>query len=763
MTRLTRFTAVCLILLLVVPLFGESAGSFYKKGKQAEARQDYEAAYTYFKQAYDLKPEDLAYRAAYTRTRFLAGAAHVHQGQLLRDQGKLQEAMAEFQKAASIDPASPIAQQEVRRTQEMIERGQSGQPPAPPPVSQLGQRIEQARGLVELTPVSDQPITLRLTEDTKVVYETIGKLAGINVLFDPDYTSRRIHIELNGISLIEALELVAMESKTFWRPVTSNTIFVAADTPAKRKELEQNIIKTFYLSNLSQPTELQDVVNTLRTILEVSRITQMPSQGAIIVRGTPDQVALAEKLIGDLDKARSEVIVEVAVMQVQREKIRDLGINPPTSATVALNGNVNTTTNGNNNNNNNNGGQANTGSNTINLNRIGNLSAKDFNVTIGPATVNALFSDSNTKLIQNPQIRALDGQKASLKIGDRVPVATGSFGAGIGGVGLNSLVNTQFQYIDVGVNIDITPKVHQNREITLKLAMDISQVTGQTNIGGISQPTIGQRKIEHEIRLREGEVNLLGGLFEERDVKSLSGWPWVSQVPILRYLFSSEHTDRTRNELVFVLIPHIVRSPELTPMNMRPIDVGTGNVIDLRMGGKPKPAAAPAAPPAPAGQPQQPAQQPPAPQQQPAQQEPASPAAALQLELATPNPAVGSTFSVNLNMVNGQNVYSVPVQMAFDPSKLQLVNVSNGNFLSQGGQAVALAHRDGDGSGTLQVTAERPPNSGGVSGSGTVFTLTFLAKAPGNANLTITRAGVKDAGMNNIQVTVGQAAISIKP
>ena len=182
---------------------------------------------------------------------------------------------------------------------------------------------------------------LRSRKTRKVIYETVGKLAGINVLFDPDYTSRRIKIELNNVSLEEALEIIALESKTFWRPVTPNTIFVASDNPAKRKDLEQSVIKTFYLANLSQPTELQDVVNAMRQILEISRIQPLPSQGAIVVRGTPDQIALAQKLIGDLDKAKSEVIVDVAVMQINRDKTRNLGINPPTSATVALQNNLN--------------------------------------------------------------------------------------------------------------------------------------------------------------------------------------------------------------------------------------------------------------------------------------------------------------------------------------------------------------------------------------------------------------------------------------
>src|SRR6185369_8086040 len=199
-----------------------------------------------------------------------------------------------------------------------------------------------------------------------------------------------------------------------------------------------------------------------------------------------------------------------------------------------------------------------------------------------PATATALLSDSTTKIIQNPQIRALDGQKASLKIGDRVPVATGSFQPGIGGVGINPLVNTQFQYLDVGVNIDITPRVHATRDVTLKIALDISAVTSRVNIGGIDQPVIGQRKIEHEIRLRDGEVNLLGGILEDQQTKALSGIPGLAQVPILKYLFSQTNTEHRENEIVFVLVPHIIRGQELTRANQDMLDVGTANALELR-------------------------------------------------------------------------------------------------------------------------------------------------------------------------------------
>ena len=595
-THLIRPAAIVLLVVAVALPIGaaDSAKSLYNKGKDAEARQNYEAAYDFYRQAYDQKPKDLAYRASYERTRFLAAASHVHRGQLLRDAGKLQEALAEFQRAAEIDSSSFIAQQELRRTQKMIDAGNAPPPPgavAAPPTG-LQKRVQEAQGPVDLAAISNVPITLKLTEDTKVIYETVGKLAGINVLFDPDYTSRRVKIELNGVTLQEALEIIALESKTFWRPVTPNTIFVASDNPAKRKEIEQSVIKTFYLANLSQPTELQDVVNALRQILEISRIQPLPSQGALVVRGTPDQIALAEKLVGDLDKARPEVIVEVAIMQVSRDKTRNLGISPPTSATVALQNNINNTTGTTTTTTTTTTSSTTSGTaNTINLNRLGNLNATDFTVTIPAATATALFGDSSTKLIQNPQIRAVDGQKASLKIGDRVPVATGSFQPGIGGVGINPLVNTQFQYLDVGVNIDITPKVHAAREVTLKVSMDISSVTGQSNIGGISQPVIGQRKIEHEIRLKEGEVNILGGILEDQDIRSLNGIPGLAQIPILKYLFAQSNVEHKENEIVFALIPHIIRARDVTDLNEKALEVGTAAAIELRRAAQQPPAA----------------------------------------------------------------------------------------------------------------------------------------------------------------------------
>jgi len=768
MRRLMRPALLFLLVALAaLPALADKAKDLFAKGQDAEARQNYEAAFDFFKQAYDLKPKDLRYRASFERTRFEAGAAIVHQGQKLREDGKLDEAVAAFQKALQIDPASFIAKQELTRTLKMINDQKNPPPQAAGPPSGLERKIQEAAGPVELAPISVVPITVKLTDKSDMVYRTIGQLAGINVLFDPDYTARQIKVELNGVTLEEALEITALESKTFWRPVTPNTIFVAQDNPAKRKELEQSVLKTFYLSNLSQPTELQDVVNAIRAVLDVQRVQQLLSQNALVVRGTPDQIALAEKLVEDLDKPRPEVIIDIAVMQVSKDRSRTLGLNPPTSATVTLQSNVNSTTStSSTSSTTSTTGTSGTTTNGINLNTFANLNATNFQVVIPSANLSVVMGASDTKLIQNPQIRALDNQKATLKIGDRVPVATGSFQPGIGGVGINPLVNTQFQYLDVGVNIDVTPHVHSNGEVTLKISMDVSAVTGQQNIGGISQPIIGQRKIEHEIRLRDGEANLLGGIMEDQQTKQLSGIPGLAQIPILKYLFGQTTQDHSENEIVFAIVPHIIRSTDVNEINQRAIDIGTSTTIELHHNPRqPAPAIMPVAAnqgaAQPAGQPSiQPANQPPTsqPGTQPAPS--ASPAAFL-FDPPTVQATKGGTFAVNLLISGAQNVYSVPVQLNYNPKMLSLVNVSNGGFLSQDGQAVALVHREDDSVGQLQITATRPPGAGGVSGQGSVVTITFQAKDSGQTPLTITRGGARDPGLQAITVNGAQASVTV--
>ena len=777
-----RSALLFFILLALLPASADdSAKTLYKKGQQAEVRQDYLQAYDYYKQAWEKKPADLRYRSSFERLRFQAAESHVRHGQQLRQNGDLQKALDEFQTALQIDPSSFIATQEIAKTKDIIAGSAAGTNTVPKDQSKadiLHQRIEEAQGPVTLAPINDQAITLRISGDSKTIYQTIGKLAGINVLFDPDYVSRQLPVlELNGITLQDALSLVAIQSNTFWRPVTQNTIFVAPNTQTKRRDLDQSVVKTFYLTNAGSQTEFQDIANTLRTILDIKRVQPIAAENALIVRGTPDQIALAEKIVSDLDKSRAEVVVDVAILQVSREKIRDLGLTPPTAngaigIQLTTPGQTTTTTSGTTNTT----GTTSTNTNGLTLNTFRNLNATNFSVSVPQAQLNALLSDSSTKLLQNPEIRASDGQKASLKIGSRIPIATGSFQPGIGGVGINPLVNTQFQYLDVGVNIDIQPTVHLNGDVTLKVTMDISSETGTTDIGGISQPVISQRKIDHQIRLREGEVNMLGGILEDQDNRTLTGVPGLGQIPILRYLFSHENVDRRQNEVVFVLIPHLVREQDVSDLNLRPIDVGTENEVELRLAHKqpgptdvshgaaadinhqtPQPPTANGATPGPESPtPAQPGATPPAPAN----------AAAGQATLRFDPPSItainGGTFTVNINLAGATDVTAVPVQITYDPKALAVVKIDNGDLLTRDQQPVALVHRDDTNTGTLVASAARPPGAAGVSGTGSVFTITFVAKQKGNTVLSITRPGARNSQQQPISVLGSQMTVNVQ-
>lgn len=567
MKRLQIFWVVAVVLSVSLPGLADQASSEFKRGVEAENHNKYDEAFQAYAQAHALKPKDPKYFTAYTRLRFYAALEHIKLGQELRNGGKMQEAIVEFQRAADMDHTNFVAKEEVRRTEDMIRKLSRKEAVAGP--SELDKLAGEVAGPVELTPISNTLINLRLSETSTMVYKTIAKLAGINVLFDQDYKPQKITIELNDVTLREALNVVALQTKTFWQPTSSNTILVAADTPTKRKEMQSTVMKTFYLKNVSAANELQEAANTLKGILDLTRMQLIPNQNAIILRGTPDQMVLAQKLLTDIDKPKPEVVIDIAVLQVSRNRIHTMGINPPTSANIVM---VPGT-----------GGTSGGGSGgAFTLNSLGNLTANNFQVSIPGASMSLLMSDSDTKLIQNPEIRALDNEKATLKIGDRVPVATGSFGAAGGLGGVSALVNTQFQYLDVGVNIDIVPHIHSENEVTLKMTLEVSSVSGTQNIGGISQPVIGQRRIEHETRLQDGEVNLVGGILEDTETHSLSGYPWLTRIPILKYLFGQEDKERQENEIIFAITPHIVRAQSVTDDNLRLVDLGPGSGVTLR-------------------------------------------------------------------------------------------------------------------------------------------------------------------------------------
>ncbi|HYL94114.1 MAG TPA: cohesin domain-containing protein, partial [Alphaproteobacteria bacterium] len=488
-------------------------------------------------------------------------------------------------------------------------------------------------------------------------------------------------------------------------------------------------------------------------------------QNAIIMRGSPDQLALAQKMIDDIDKAKPEVIVDVVVAQVRRDKVRNIGITPPLNASVSLGPSTVAAPAS--------GSTSSTPGSTFSIKDLEHLKEQNFSFTVDPAKAILSFSDDNGKILQSPRIRAADNEKASLKIQDRLPIATGSFGlptgiAGATGVG----VNTSFSYLDVGITVEITPHVHNNNEVTLKTHLEVSNKTNDVTIGGVQQPQVSTRGIDDQFRLKDGEASLLGGILETSEVVGSSGTPFLGSIPILKYFFSSEKKEKIDNELVILFIPHIVRGQELSDLNRKAIDIGPSTGVSLRMLGKgpsngngntsaaakpPTNSPATAAPAVPS-QPSPPASTP-----APVTGLPADGPLSLRLDPGSLSPAVGSTFALNVMLTNGQDISSVPVEIAYDTQLLQFMDVTNGGFLSKDGQSVVVVHRVDTEKGIVRVVAQRPQGSPGISGEGNVLSLMFIAKARGQATVSIAKPGALNSQNQQVQAQTSgpQAAIRV--
>ncbi len=738
--------------------------SDFNQGRKAETLQDYDAALGYYQKALKADPYNANYKIKLNQTRFEAGQAHIKQGVELRKKGDLQGAAGEFQRAQAIDSSSPVAEQELRKTVEMIAEKNRQADAAAEPAADADQP-PLAILPPEIKPLSRAPINVKMSNDSKIVFDTVGKLAGLTVIYDPDFPARRIAVELTNVTLEQAMDIVSMQSKSVWKPVTENIIFVFPDQPQKRRDYEEQVIKTFYLSNTVQPQDLTEIVTGLRQLLDLKRIQQLNSQNAIIVRDTPDKLLLAGKMINDIDKAKPEVVVQVEVLQARTDRLRDLGVLPGQQATVAFTPNGTTTTTG-----------STTTSNALSLEKLKHLSTKDYSVTLPGATANAVLTDTYTKIIQNPEIRSVDGQPAKLRVGDRVPVATGSFQAGVGvgstgGAGfVNPLVNTQFTYLDVGVNVDITPRVHPNHEVSLKIKVEVSSVTGTSTIGGIQQPIISQRTLDHEIRLKEGEVNVLGGLFERTDTKTLNGWPGLAKIPFLRYLFSDEKTDHQENEVLIVLIPRIVRMPEWTKANLRSMYSGSETNVQVKRESdiRAPSAAPPTPPPAPAQQPlmnQNPATTAPnvsgaVPTNSAA---PQTTAAKIRFEPQSLSLKAGQTATIGVVVENVNDLFSIPLLLQYNPAVISVEEVQHGGFLSGGTQEIAIVQRVDKEHGQAIISATRQPNTPGVNGSGTLIGIVIKALAPGSSNLSIVQVNAKDSQQKLIPLVTSEATLQVQP
>jgi general secretion pathway protein D len=733
----------------------------FNHGRKAQDLLDYDAAFEYYQKALKTDPGNAEYKIKFDQARFGAGEAHTKNGLKLREKDDLENAASEFRKAAFMDPSSVAAEQELRKTIEMIDdRERTTNAASEPPPD--NDEAEIASTPPQLKPLSRAPINLKMTNDAKVVFDTIGKLAGLTVIYDPDFPARRIAVELNDVTLEQALDIVCIESKAFSTPISENILLVIPDQAQKRRDYEEQFMRTFYLSNTAQAQDLTEIVTGLRQLLDLKRIQQLNAQNAIVIRATPDQLALAEKFIKDIDKAKPEVIIQVEVLEARTDRMRDLGILPGQSAGIAIN--PNSTTNNNNNGTNNSNNSA---AGTVTLSQLTHLNQNDLTLTLPSATANFLLTDSTTRVIQNPEVRSLDGQPAKLNIGDRVPVATGSFQAGVGvgstaGAGfVNPLVNTQFQYIDVGVNVEVTPRVHPNRDVSLKLQVEVSSVSNNVTIGGIQQPVISQRKIAHEIRLKEGESSMLAGLITKSDMKTLNGWPGLAHIPILKHLFSDDNRSSDDDEILMILTPHIVRMPEWTKSNLKASYAGSETNVQIKRASQMR---APQQQPPAASQPTN--VQVPAPQtnaQAPLNSDQSGKPAQVRFEPRNLSLKTGQTMTVGVVVDNVSDLFSIPFLLQYNPAVISVEEVRHGGFLQAGDQEIAIVQRVDNEHGQAIISATRQPNTAGASGTGTIMGIVIKGLAPGTGTLSIVQVSAKDSQQRPIQLVTSEATVRVEP
>jgi general secretion pathway protein D len=785
-----------MLFLFALALQGKGkADKLFQEGQTAEQKQDWDAALEYYLQALDLKPGDAQFMIAMRRARLQAGLKHVAAAQKLRSEGKLEEALVEFEKALISDPASAITIQEIKRTQQMIEQ-QRKQPAANPQDAGMtpaqrarrdsDDKIASIQDEPELRPVLRTIGPLKMNnQPPKVLFETVGKLAGVNVLFDSQYTppSRNFNVELGATSPEQAFDYLSVLTHTFWKPVAANAVFVTEDNPTKHRDYDDQVVKTFYITNATSVQEFQEIATAIRTVADIRRVFTYNAQKALIVRGTVDQMALAEKLVHDLDKPKSEVVIDVVVMQANSSRTRDLAAtivnaggtagltvpfvftprNPQLFGTTGVGGSSGasgasgatggfpTGSTG--------GGGVTASNQFVSLAQLSHISTNDFSTSLPGALLNLMMSDNRNKILNSPTLRVSDGMTAELKVGQRIPYATGSFQPGVGTVGVSPLVSTQFNYIDTGVNLKIVPQVHSNSEVTLHVEVDISSVAQYVNLSGLPQPVIGQNKNTADLRMREGEVNILGGLSQLQDSKSVNGIPGLVDMPVLgSVFFGSNHTDKEKGELMIAIIPHIIRTPDYSPENLRGIYTGTEQ--NLHVTYTPRAEATP--PPMQAEPPKPNATTPAAPAA--AAPTPSVPAGQATIGFAMPSlqTAVSYPLVVTVTVDGASDLFSAaPIKIKFDPTKLRLNDASAGSIFTRDGVTASLVKDIRNDVGEATLTIARPVGSPGIGGAGPVAVLNFVAVGKGQATVSVVDSTLKNSTGQPIPSTAGSMTVTI--
>lgn len=559
-------SAVVMALLFVAAC--STTSQIAREGEEASKHQNWDGAVYYYLEALANDPGNPRYRMELLRVRQKAAQEHFKRGEALKDMGQYLAAKKELEMAVQLDPTHEFAAQELRKVRHDLEILSS-----PNGAQSLEEMKKQAaRAKVKpplLNPKSTEPITLSFPKPkpVKEIHKALAKAYGYNVLFDPKLKDDKLSVELKDVTAKRALEIVMQAAGEFYKVLDEHTIIVADDTPQNRRDYEDLVIKTFFLSN----ADVKDVDKMLRSLVEARRIASNEQLNAITIRDTADKVAIAEKLINTIDKAKAEVMVDVELLEVDSTKLQDLGMR---LSTYRFGLKLNAEAVG--------GAEG-----KVPLDKIKDITRGDWSINVPDVMINLVKSSTDATALAQPQMRITEGEKGQLHIGTREPIPTTTFNSA-NTIGGNIVPITSYQYQDVGIKIEVEPRVHHNREITLKVKVEVSNIAGYNSD---NQPIIGTRTINTVIRLQDGETNMLVGLYKEDNSSTKTKFPLLSDIPLLGRLFTNDNTSHKTTDLVLTLTPHILRFPDIKEADLEPVWVGTekrmsfsGNTPRIRSG-----------------------------------------------------------------------------------------------------------------------------------------------------------------------------------
>jgi general secretion pathway protein D len=557
-----RRSPIAALLALCLLAAGCAASGALHRGDQAEHRQDYDLAVVEYTKAVRLSPDDTNARVALGRAKLRASQEHFTRGRRLAAVGRLDQALVDYEVASELNPTNGDIDQELRSTRNKLRSkvavSREGK-------TELQTLIDRTRDLpppgMDLPQGVKMPASLTFRDaSSRDVFTAIARLANISLIFDSAFRETPVTVDLRNSTLEDALNTVAGATRMFFRVTAPKTVVVIPDTPAKRREYEEEIVRTFYLSN----ADLKETMDLLRMVLDARRISPTTGINALTIKDTPEHIAAAARVLTAIDKARPEVIIDVELIEVDRTKLAEYGLQLASPGSPGLNGSVSI-----------NGASAASG---ISLSALRNLSQSDLLLASLPSLYYRLLkSDTNTRTLANPQLRTTDGVAATARFGDQVPVPVTTF-APLAQGGAAQQPITSFNYQNIGVNIDITPRTHHDDDVSLQLKIAVTNISG-TGYQGL--PTFGNREITTIIRLRDGETNMLAGLIRDEERHSLDGMPGLSDLPVVGRLFGHTTRSTTQTDIILTLTPHIIRVLDLTEADLRPFRVGRDSLAPI--------------------------------------------------------------------------------------------------------------------------------------------------------------------------------------